>query len=94
MTIQVMKSREARNNWRQLLDRVLIGEDILIERNGQPVAVLIPVKDYDGIRKDLEELRATQHAAAAYADWQQHPETGRPWEDVRAELVAEGKLNE
>lgn len=94
MTIQIMKSREARTKWRHLLDTVLTGKDVMIERNGQPVAVLIPVKDYDGIRTDLEELRATQHAAAAYTDWQQNPEMGRSWEVVRAELVAEGKLDE
>lgn len=94
MTLHVMKSREARSNWRQLLDRVLIGEDVLIERNGQPVAVLIPARDYDRLRSELEELRAAQHAAAVYQDWKQNPESARDWEDVRAELVAEGQLDE
>jgi prevent-host-death family protein len=94
MTLQVMKSREARNQWRSLLDRVLTGEDILIERNGKPVAVLIAAEDYDSVRAELEDLRAGQRAAAVYEAWKEHPEDSRSWEDVRAELVADGKLDE
>ena len=94
MTLHVMKSREARSNWRQVLDSVLVGEDVLIERNGQPVAVLIPVEDYDRIRAELEDRRASQRAAAVYVDWQQNPNHARSWDEVRAELVSEGQLDE
>ena len=65
-----------------------------LERNGKPVAVLIAAEDYDSVRVELEDLRAAQRAAAAYDAWKGHPEDGRTWEAVRADLVAEGKLDE
>lgn len=42
MTVQVMKSDEARTNWRDLLDTASAGEfDIVIERYGKPTATVV-----------------------------------------------------
>jgi prevent-host-death family protein len=63
----VVKSGEARAKFRDLLDQVLSGKgDVIIERNGKSVAVLIPAADYEQIRPKLEGVRATREAAAAY----------------------------
>jgi len=60
-----MKSREAREKWRDVLDRVLRGGDVIIERYGKPVAALISVQDYDELREEIDELRSIRSAAEA-----------------------------
>ena len=95
MTNTTVQSRKARAQWRTLLDAVLAGDsDVVIERNGKAVAVLIPVEDYQELQEALDDLRATRRANAAYADYKNHPESGKPWSEVREELVSEGLLDE
>lgn len=87
MSTTKVKSGEARTKWRDLLDQVLTGKgDVVIERNGKSIAVLIPAVDYEQIREALEELRATREAAAAYEEWKRNPTVARSWDDVDAEL--------
>ena len=82
-----VKSGEARAKWRDLLDQVLTGKgDVVIERNGKSVAVLIPAVDYEQIQDTLEELRAAREASAAYEEWKRNPKVARSWDDVDAEL--------
>ncbi|MDO8752381.1 MAG: type II toxin-antitoxin system Phd/YefM family antitoxin [Anaerolineales bacterium] len=91
MTITKINSGEARIKWRDMLDQVYAGvSDVLIERSGKAVAVLIPAADYEAIRDVLDDLRSTRQAAAAYAEWQRDPSMARPWEDVEAELIEKG----
>jgi len=91
MTISTINSGDARARWRDLLDQVLAGKgDVLIERNGKSVAVMIPVVDYEQIREMLEEVRAAREAAAAYAEWKSNPAVARPWDVVDAELDKSG----
>ncbi|MBU2610730.1 MAG: type II toxin-antitoxin system Phd/YefM family antitoxin [Chloroflexi bacterium] len=67
MVTTTVKSGEARIKWRDLLDQVLTGRgDVMIERNGKNVAVMIPAADYEQIREKLETLRAVREAAATY----------------------------
>ncbi|MEW6094553.1 MAG: type II toxin-antitoxin system Phd/YefM family antitoxin [Chloroflexota bacterium] len=87
MVTTTVKSGEARIKWRDLLDQILTGKgDILIERNGKGVAVMIPAMDYEQIQDVLEELRAARSAAAAYEEWKRNPSVARPWDEVDAEL--------
>jgi len=82
-----VKSGEARTKWRDLLDQVLAGKgDVVIERNGKSIAVLIPAVDYEQIQDTLEELRAAREASAAYEEWKRNPSVARPWAEVDAEL--------
>lgn len=67
MVTTTVKSGEARTRFRDLLDQVLSGKgDVVIERNGKNVAVMIPAADYEQIREKLEILRAVREAAATY----------------------------
>jgi len=93
MTLSV-KSHQARQSWRSLLDRVLQGEDVIIERNGKALAVLIPMEDYEAIRDELDDLRAAKRAEVQYAAWKQNPETAEAWEDVRQDFIKDGALDE
>lgn len=95
MTIETVNSREARVKLRDLLDKVFSRTaDIVIERNGKPIAALIPIEDFEMLQDELDDLRATRRAAAAYEAWKLEPESGQPYAGVRAELVAEGLLDE
>ncbi len=87
MSTTKVKSGEARTKWRDLLDQVLTGKgDVVIERNGKNIAVLIPAVDYEQIQDTLEELRAAREAAAAYEEWKRNPNVARSWDDVETEL--------
>ena len=82
-----VKSGEARAKWRDILDQVFAGKgDVVIERNGKDVAVMIPAVDYEQIRETLEDMRAVREAAANYEEWKKDPSVARSWEEVDAEL--------
>jgi prevent-host-death family protein len=62
-----IKSGEARARFRDLLDQVLSGKgDVIIERNGKNVAVIIPAVDYEQVKDKLQEVRAVRETNAAY----------------------------
>jgi prevent-host-death family protein len=91
MVTTTIKSGEARIKWRDLLDQVLTGKgDVMIERNGKSVAVMIPAVDYEQIQDVLEDLRAARSAAAAYDEWKRKPSVARPWDEVDDELGKTG----
>ncbi len=72
----IVKSGEARTKFRDLLDQVLAGKgDVIIERNGKNVAVMIPAADYEQIRGKLENIRAVRETAAAYKTLKTGPAT-------------------
>jgi prevent-host-death family protein len=91
MVFTTVKSGEARIKWRDLLDQVLTGGgDVMIERNGKNIAVMIPAADYEQIQEALEDLRATRSAAAAYEEWKRNPSVARSWDEVDAGLDKAG----
>jgi prevent-host-death family protein len=94
MIIKTIKSGDARIHWRDVLDQVFSGRgDIVIERSGKNVAVLIPAIDYEQIREALDEIRSIREAAAAYDEWKRDPTVARPFDDVDAELSDMDKPN-
>jgi prevent-host-death family protein len=95
MAVEKVSSREARSNWRDLLDKIMTRTtDIVIERNGQLIAALIPIEDYEALKEELEHLRASRRAGMAYLEWQGDPTFARPLEHVEADLIAKGLLDE
>lgn len=91
----LISSREGRSRWRDLLDIVdARQDDIVIERNGKPIAAMIPYEDFLALQDALEDLRDAQEAAAAYKAWEQEPSRARPYSAIRAELEAKGLLDE
>ena len=94
MTVTIVKSRQARQEWRDMLDKVQTGEDVIIERNGKRIAALIPAEDYDQLQEELEDLRIARRAGIAYKAWKNNPDTGEPYAALRAQLVKEGLLDE
>ena len=95
MSVLTINSREARIKWRDLLDKVYAGSsDVVIERNGKPVAVLIPVEDYEELQDELDDLRSARRVAALYEAWKQDSSSGRPWEEIKSDLIDKGLLDE
>ena len=69
-----VKSGEARAKWRDILDQVFAGKgDVIIERNGKDIAVMIPAEDYEQIRETLERMRAVRETRAAYETLESRP---------------------
>ena len=60
----------------------------VVDENGRRIAVVLPLRQYRKLveaMEDLEDLRAAEEARAEGGE-------AIPWEQVKAELRAEGKL--
>ena len=87
----IISSREARMKWRTVLDTVDRGTaDVVIERYGKPIATIIPYADYEELSEYLEELRDVRFGMAALEEYRKDPSSARPYEEIRAEFIAEG----
>ena len=69
-------SEKARANWREILDAVAAGEEIVIERYGRPVAVLSAYSEADSAAPNRMREPAPLYDAAVY-------------ERLKTEVVAE-----
>ncbi len=88
VTIREIGSREARKEWRELLDAVMAGDsDILISRHGRDSAALIPARDYYAILADLEEIRLARLAENLYESFLEGRTSAKPYEEVHAEIL-------
>jgi len=94
MSVQVMKSEEARINWRSVLDVTSTGSaDVVIERYGKPVSAVISFDHYQILESVLDELRSLKRADDAFDAWKQDPKRARSYQSFREELMAEGLLD-
>lgn len=95
MEVTTWDSRQAREKWRDLLDMASGGKaDVVITRHGKPAAALIGYTDYLALQEELEELRSARRAQAALDRWRKDPSLGRPYSEIRQELIADGLLDE
>ena len=56
-TIRV-SATHARNNFFELLEKVAMGSQVLVERNNKPIAAIVPQKskvDWKGLKKAMNE---------------------------------------
>lgn len=93
MTVRVVDSNRARIHWREVLDAARAGVDSVIEHYGKPTAVVLPYVDWQALQEELDDLRAARRAQAVYEDWQRDPSLGRPWAEVKAEMIRDGALD-
>ena len=88
LAVKEVSSRQARQQWRELLDTVMTGDnDVAILRYGKAVAVLIPAQDYNALVEELDELRMTRHAEDIYEDYLANRNSVEAYEDVRTEFI-------
>jgi prevent-host-death family protein len=77
---------EAKTQFSKLLDMVVEGEEILITRNGAPVAELVPARQR-GLALGAGQHDANiNHEALAQGDW------WKPMSDEDAEAFIDGRL--
>jgi prevent-host-death family protein len=89
-TLREISSREARQQWRWVLDTVMTGNgDVAISRHGKEIAVIIPASDYYAIAEELEELRLARLAESIYEEYLSDKDSAKPYEEVRAELLTD-----
>ena len=94
MTISKWDSNDARIKWREVVDTAAAGvADVVITRYGKPVVAVIDYQDFLALQEELDELRAARRADAAFERYLRDPSTATPWDQVRDELIAEGKLD-
>jgi PHD/YefM family antitoxin component YafN of YafNO toxin-antitoxin module len=95
MPVKVLDSNTARTRWRDIMDTASGGDtDIVVERYGKPMVAVIAYDDFLALQEDLDDLRASRRVAEAYKAWKADPDRGMPYEDFRAELIAEDLLDE
>jgi prevent-host-death family protein len=68
--------------------------EYIITLRGEPVSVLIDYADWLALQDELDDLRAARQADAVLDEYLRDPSTARPYSEIRAELVAEGLLDE
>ena len=94
MPVKVLDSNTARTQWRDIMDTATSGEvDVVVERYGKPMVAVIAYNDFLDLQDELDDLRAGRRAVEAYEGWKADPSRGRPFEEVEAELIAEGLLD-
>ncbi len=95
MTTTVVASRDARTQWRDILDSVYSGaNDVVIERYGKPVAALISYEDFEALQGYLDDIRLGREASKRLDEWEKDPASARPYREFREELIGEGYLDE
>jgi PHD/YefM family antitoxin component YafN of YafNO toxin-antitoxin module len=80
MQVKVMGAEEVRREWRTVVDSVLAGEDVVVERYSRPAVAVIAYDDYTAIRQELEEMRTTRRTNQLRAAWQQGKIKALPWD--------------
>ena len=65
----------------------------IVDGEGRPLYALIDYELYLALEETIDEWYAGQRAADAYQEWLQDPSTGQDWDEFKAELIAEGRLD-
>jgi prevent-host-death family protein len=74
---------EAKNHFLELLERAEAGEDVVITRDGKPVAKLVPVRQTRDVTKAREAARHIREQATKFGghfdweEWKQYRDEGR-----------------
>ena len=62
MTVKTVDSRQARNNWREMLDTVMAEDiDIVVTRYNKPVITMLSYEDYVAIQDELIKVRRERY---------------------------------
>jgi len=63
MTVQTLDSNQARNNWREMLDTVLMKDvDVVITRYNKPLVTVVAYEDYLAVQDELIRQRTERKA--------------------------------
>ena len=81
-----LEASQACHEFTDTLERVSLGKErIVLQNQGQDVAVLVPIEDLSLIEQ-LEDVADAKAAEAAEAEAAAKGETPIPWEEARQQL--------
>ena len=78
--METIGSFEAKTHWSALLDRVALGQEVVITKRGKPVARLIPelIDDNESFKKAAKRLKEMrQGVTLGGIDWKELRDEGR-----------------
>jgi prevent-host-death family protein len=84
MSEKVMQADAVRSEWRDVMDQVVAGGTVLVERYRKPVVAVISYEDYLAVRETLEDLQDIRLAEAALAEYRRDPSRAMPVEEYMA----------
>ena len=83
----ILDTRSVRSQWRDVVDQVLAGSDVIVTRSGKPTVAVISYADYERIQDELADLRSGQMAAAMLAQLDAGKITASPLAEVKQRLA-------
>jgi hypothetical protein len=66
---------------------------LIVTEDGKPRYALIEYELFLALQEAIEEWYADQRAIATYERYLRGEEPTRPWNEIKAELIAEGRLD-
>ena len=81
-----MDATEAASRWRGVLDRASVGEVVVVQRRGRPVAAVISLGDYMVVREQLEGMADLRRAEGVLREIERDPSRLIPVEELDAEM--------
>jgi hypothetical protein len=88
MDTKVMEAEAVRREWREVIDTVLAGSNVVVGIDNKPLVAVIHYEDYLALQEQIEDLQDIRLAEAAYAEYLRDPSTARPFDEVVAEWHA------
>ncbi|MGE0116282.1 MAG: type II toxin-antitoxin system Phd/YefM family antitoxin, partial [Steroidobacteraceae bacterium] len=83
----VLDTRSVRAQWRDVVDQVVAGSDVIVTRAGKPTVAVISYADYERIQDELADLRSAQMAAVLLAQLDAGKITASPLTEVKQRLA-------
>ena len=67
---------------------------MILTQYGKAAAVMVAPAHWNAIIVELEDYRDTVSAIETLEEYEKDPLGAKPWEEVKAELVAEGLIDD
>lgn len=83
----VLDTRSVRAQWRDVVDQVVMGVDVIVTRSGKPTVAVISYADYERIQEQLEDSRSEQLAATILGQLDLGRITASPLSEVKQRLA-------
>ncbi len=85
MADKVFSSDKARAKWREVLDTAVAGDNVIIERYGKPVAVLISYQEFLGT---IDQSKQLHEETAVYEGIERQQAKNELLDELRSEWIA------
>lgn len=94
MVVRMLDANSEKKALDHAIDAILAGNDVLIGRDNQAVAAMIPLQDYEALIEELEDLRDARDAQEVAEAIERGEMEVYPLEVVIEDLRRRGLLDE